>query len=123
MSDERRYTVAEANAMLPELRERLGRLIVARRALIDASERISAKVASDGGGVSGGDWFASQQALKAEVGWLSQANVLLRDPETGLVDLPAVRDGDEVYLCWRLGEDEVTWWHPVTTGFLGRKPL
>ena len=47
----------------------------------------------------------------------------LKDFEIGLVDFPAVRDGREVYLCWKLGEDQVTHWHEVNTGYAGRKPL
>jgi hypothetical protein len=39
------------------------------------------------------------------------------------VDFPALREGREVYLCWRLGEDEVGYWHELTTGFAGRQPL
>jgi hypothetical protein len=119
----RRYTVEEANALLPELRERLARVRASRQALLHASTRITAAVAADGGGVEGSDWFAAQQALRAEVEWLAEHDVLLRDPETGLIDFPAERGGDEVYLCWRLGEDEVAWWHDTTTGFIGRKPL
>jgi hypothetical protein len=119
----RRYTVEEANALLPELRERLALVRESRQALLRASTRISSAVATDGGGVEGRDWFEAQRTLRGEVEWLAERDVLLRDPETGLIDFPAERDGDEVFLCWRLGEDAVAWWHDVTTGFVGRKPL
>jgi hypothetical protein len=56
----------------------------------------------------------------AEIGGLG---VVVRDPSTGLVDFPAERDGEPVYLCWRLGEDEVAHWHDRDSGFSGRKPL
>ncbi len=123
MTEERRYSVDDANAELPDLRERLARVRDARQRLIRASERITAKVAADGGGVAGGDWFEASSELREEVSWLNDRNILLRDPETGLVDFPARRDGREVYLCWRLGEDAVGWWHELDTGFAGRKPL
>jgi hypothetical protein len=123
MSEERLFTVEEANAELAELRERLPRVRDARRALVDATERISDAVAADGGGVSGRDWFEAQQILKTEVIHLADRGILLRDPETGLVDFPAELEGERVFLCWRLGEDDVAWWHDVESGFVGRKPL
>jgi hypothetical protein len=123
VTDERLYTLEEANAELRELRERLPRLREARQRLIDSSERISAAVELDGGGVEGTEWFRAQEALKAEVLWLAERGILLRDAETGLVDFPAERDGRRVFLCWRLGEDDVRWFHEEQAGFSGRKPL
>jgi hypothetical protein len=120
---ERRFTVAEANAELADLRERLPKLREARHALIDASERITDAVAADGGGVAGSDWFSAQQALKAEVTGLAERGILLRDPEAGLVDFPGEVDGRQVFLCWRLGEDEVAWYHDSRSGYSARKPL
>ncbi len=122
-ADELRYTVDEANEELENLREHLARLREARQAMIRASERITEAVATDGGGVEGRDWFESGRTLRTEVEWLNARNILLRDPESGLVDFPAHREGREVYLCWRLGEDRVEWWHELDTGFVGRKPL
>ena len=61
----------------------------ARHALIGASERITDAVAADGGGVAGSDWFQAQGSLKAEIDHLAERGILLRDPETGLVDFPA----------------------------------
>jgi hypothetical protein len=49
--------------------------------------------------------------------------VILRDPETGLLDFPTRIDGRDVFLCWRLGEDRVSFWHGPETGFSGRRPL
>ena len=120
---ERRYTVEEANAELPELRDRLARMREARQELLRAGERIRARVATDGGGVDGRDAFGSARVLREHVIWLADRDILLRDPETGLADFPAEREGRAVYLCWRLGEDEVAWWHELDTGFIGRRPL
>jgi hypothetical protein len=120
---ERLFTVEEANALLPDLRERLPRLRQARRDLLDASERISAKVAGDGGGIAEPAWFEAQQTLKAELTALADEGILLRDPEMGLVDFPADRHGERVFLCWRLGEDSVAHFHGERTGMSGREPL
>ena len=123
MSEERLFSVAGADTELDELRVRLPRLREARQRLIDTSERITTAVEIDGGGIEGSDWFRAQEALKQELMWLADRGILLRDPETGLVDFPAERDGERVFLCWRLGEDRVGWYHSERTGFSGRKPL
>jgi hypothetical protein len=120
---ERLFTVEDANAELEELRRRLPLLREARRGLIDATERIEEAVATDGGGVAGSDWFAHQQILKTEVTYLAERGILLRDPDTGLVDFPAEHDGERVFLCWRLGEDDVAYYHGEQAGFSSRKPL
>ena len=120
---ERLFTVAEANEELAELRRRLPLLREARQGLIDSAERIDEAVAVDGGGVAGSDWFRHQQTLKAEVTYLADRGILLRDPETGLVDFPAERDGERVFLCWRLGEDDVAYYHGEHSGFSGRRRL
>jgi hypothetical protein len=54
---------------------------------------------------------------------LTALGVELKDYETGLVDFPAERDGRPVYLCWRLGEPSVQFWHEIDAGFVGRRPL
>ena len=123
MTAERTFTVEDANAELEELRVRLPRLREARQRLIESSERITAAVGIDGGGVAGTDWFEAQEALKDQLLWLADRGILLRDPETGLIDFPSERDGRRVFLCWRLGEDDVAWYHEGEAGFSGRRPL
>jgi hypothetical protein len=123
VTEERRYTLDEANGELEGLRELLPRLREARRALIEASQRITDAVAADGGGVAGSDWFRAQQSLKEDVEELARRGIILRDPEAGLVDFPSERRGRPVLLCWRLGEQEVGWYHDEASGFRGRKRL
>ena len=120
---ERRFTAEEAGEELGELRARLPRLREARQQLLDSSERITAAVEVDGGGIEGSDWFRAQESLKAELLWLADRGILLRDPDSGLVDFPAERDGERVFLCWRLGEDRIAWYHGEEAGFSGRRPL
>jgi hypothetical protein len=91
--------------------------------VIRTSERITKAVAADGGGVAGSDWFEAQRALKSELLYLAERGILLRDPETGLVDFPGEVDGRPVFLCWRMGEDDVGWYHEHHAGFSSRKPL
>jgi hypothetical protein len=123
VTDERRFSIEEADAELDELRRRLPILREARQELIDTGERITSAVELDGGGVEGSAWFRAQQTLRAELLWLAEQGILLRDPDTGLVDFPAERDGRRVFLCWRLGEDRVGWFHGEQSGFSGRMPL
>ena len=47
----------------------------------------------------------------------------LKDPDKGLIDFPSLRDGQEIYLCWYLGEERIAFWHYLHTGFAGRQPL
>ena len=54
---------------------------------------------------------------------IHERGVIVKDLDTGLVDFPALRDGEEILLCWRLGEDEVAYWHGLEEGFAGRKRL
>jgi hypothetical protein len=113
--DERLFTIAQANAEIDALRDRLPRLRAARLGLIASSERITEAVA-------GSDWFRHQETLKEEVEYLAARGILLRDPDTGLIDFPAEREGERVFLCWRLGEDDVAFYHGEHSGFSGRKP-
>ena len=124
MAEDRVYTVEEADAMLEGLRERLGRIREARQVLLRSAELVKERVVADGGGASGGrDYWEAQAILRAEIERLAEENIVLRDPETGLVDFPGQREGRRVWLCWRLGEDRVDHWHELDSGFVGRKPL
>jgi hypothetical protein len=130
---DRLFTPEEANAALTRVRP-LAELVVERRAtLLAAQARLAellATVAGNGGGL---DPSAAQELvaavqeaereLDAVVAELSEVGVVVRDPDSGLVDFPSVRDGEPVFLCWQLGEDDVSWWHGPEEGFAGRKPL
>ena len=61
--------------------------------------------------------------MQAGVARIDELGVTLREIETGLIDFPALHQGETVLLCWQLGEDEIAWWHRVDDGFAGRRPL
>jgi hypothetical protein len=61
--------------------------------------------------------------MAADVAWLDERGIVLRDISTGLLDFPALVAGRQVWLCWRLGEDRVRYWHALEEGFTGRRPL
>ena len=121
--NEVRFTVEEANALLPRVAEMLERLRAAQRVMAERHDEVMTSTAGNGGGGPGKEFLeASQEAGKLGTE-IQQLGIVVRDPETGLIDFPSERDGEEIYLCWRLGEDAVAWWHPTDTGFAGRQPL
>lgn len=61
--------------------------------------------------------------LKQGILVVEQRGAVMKDLDLGLLDFPAVRDGQPVYLCWRLGEEEIGFFHGVDEGFSGRRPL
>ncbi len=117
------YTADEANALLPSLRRALQNIRRARQVVLSGGERIRKTAPLDGGGEEGKEFWEALQTLRREVEALNEQAIVLRDPESGLVDFPAKRDGRDVFLCWRLGEDRVEYWHGPDSGFAGRKPL
>ena len=121
---ERVFTHAEATELLPELTELLTALLSAQDASLHHEPELDGHAVSSNGSASAAikasGPFHDAQRLSAEIDALG---VILRDPATGLVDFAAVRDGRPVYLCWRLGEEQIGFWHPRDTGFMGRLPL
>lgn len=130
---ERHFTPEEANELLAEVRPLAEEMVVHRRRLAAAEARQEAVLERISG--NGGDLAPSDLAELAEeveehstalarcVRDLSALGVQVKDLDRGLVDFPAVRDGEEVLLCWQLGEDEVSFWHGSDDGFAGRQPL
>ena len=121
---DRVYTVEEADALLPELRERLARIRDARQTMLRHAEVVRERVVEDGGGAHPGPAYReATETLRRELERLAEEEIVLRDPKSGLVDFPGERDGERVWLCWLLGEERVGHWHPLDTGFAGRRPL
>jgi hypothetical protein len=130
---ERTFTPEEANAALPELRRLVACMVEAKQALDRAEERRDAavrQISGNGGGIPSqelagfhADVERSMAALVEAVDEVNALGVLVKDLDSGLVDFPALRDGEPVLLCWMLGEDEVGWWHRSEDGFAGRQPL
>ena len=121
----RHYTVEQANAALPWVSERLVRIRDALGELLsdEATAALELIDTADGGGYPGAAVAGATLRLLAAASELQAVDVVLRDPASGLIDFPAIREGEEVYLCWRPGEDRVGWWHDPDAGFAGRRPL
>lgn len=61
--------------------------------------------------------------LQEAIERIQETGCVVKDLDEGLVDFPAIREGEEVYLCWKLGEERIGYWHGIEEGFAGRKPL
>jgi hypothetical protein len=129
----RYFTPAEANELLPAVRSLAERMIAHRRALAVATvrhARIATKIAGNGGGVRPHEVDELQGTIDHEAGAVVECveelhalGVVVKDLDEGLVDFPSLRGDEEVLLCWRVGEDEVAFWHGLEEGFAGRKRL
>ena len=118
------YDIDEANARLPDVRDLLIDLRDQRAELIrlrdraaeddvDEEERRRLRLRMQG--------IIDQ--MQAAVVRIDAWDITLRDIESGLIDFPALVNGRQVCLCWRLGEEEVGWWHELSSGFAGRREL
>lgn len=129
----RYFTLEEATALLPTLRPILER-VIGLRARLERTERdlvsLHWKARTNGHAEYQGSFGEGQSTraslnaeINAELVKIHELGVELKDPALGLLDFPSMRDGRVVYLCWRLGETEIGYWHEVDTGFAGRQPL
>ena len=125
MRHERHYTLPEARARLEWVAAKLAALRDARERLTDQEARAALAEGSptNGGGHPGkqvGEAFVELQTGIAE---FAREEIVLRDLDSGLIDFPSIRDGQEIYLCWIDGEDDIGFWHELDAGFAGRQPL
>jgi hypothetical protein len=125
MRHTRHYTLNEARALRSWVTDRV---TAARHALSvlatpEARAALTAIEADRGGGWPGRDVARAALELQREVAALDRADIVVRDVVRGLVDFPALRGDEEVYLCWLVDEPEIEHWHELDAGFAGRRPL
>jgi hypothetical protein len=124
---ERHYTIDQANAVRGWVTDRVRWIREARASLVElgarAGDAVEALDPDSGGSYPGREVALPLVELSRAVGELEAVDVVLRDIDRGLIDFPAIRDGEEVYLCWLLDEDEIGFWHHPDAGFAGRQPL
>ena len=127
MQHERHYTLEQATAARDWVAERIAWIRDARARLVGLGPRVAdALRALDdqvGGAYPGREVAGPLVELSRAVGELDAVDIVLRDVDRGLIDFPTLRDGEEVYLCWLLDEDEIGFWHEPGAGFAGRRPL
>jgi hypothetical protein len=128
------FTVEEANALLVELRPRFERLVAAKREL----DRLQVQagvlgVATAGASAENPDAIALRriverraalaQQLSAGVNAIHRRGALVKDLDQGLLDFYAVSGDRLIFLCWRMGESEISHWHTLEGGFAQRQPI
>ena len=120
------FTVSEANHLIPQLQSRFTSIQQAKALLLQTKQEIrraSAQAQYGGGSSVGHLYILGLQQVSTNLQAIHELGVLVKDVDIGLCDFPHLRDGRVVYLCWKLGEDEVRWWHETTTGYKDRCPL
>lgn len=124
--DKRFFTVQEANELLPFLTRRMQHLQLMRRSLARrAAQTLPTlqEIILAGGKAVCPTYFEQIQSVSTLLAEIGSHGCHLKDLESGLIDFPTIWEGREVYLCWKLGEPEVAFWHDLHTGFAGRQPL
>jgi hypothetical protein len=121
--DVRRFTAEEANALLPKVSPLVEQLQEAQGLMEERQDDVTESIPTNGGGAVHREFLDASTRAAGALRELEELGLVVRDPSSGLVDFPAIREGREVFLCWRLGEEAVAWFHPPETGFAGRQPL
>jgi hypothetical protein len=124
------YTVDEARALLPQVRATLLQLALERQRA-DASHAELHRRLREGDDGADPDEQATVEAIASEqramvralLDHLESLGVVVRDLDEGLVDFPTVRDGERAWLCWRLSDPELAFWHTTREGYTSRRPL
>jgi hypothetical protein len=127
------FTLDQAEAMLPQVRDELLAMQACKRRLDDLRVDFvhAAETSSGNGHVQDEDGLGEKrrraetlvEELNERLMRINSWGVELKGIDEGLIDFPSARDGRTVYLCWRLGEDRIGWWHELDVGFAGRQPL
>jgi hypothetical protein len=123
----RLFTVAEANALLPRIKPKIAELLTIRQRIGNRKSALAGVVEnasrSNGGSRAASDTVGDMQRFHALVSEINAFGCLLKDTSVGLIDFPAEMNGRTVYLCWRHGEESVSWWHDLEAGYAGRQPI
>ncbi|GKS61050.1 MAG: DUF2203 domain-containing protein [Candidatus Nitrosocosmicus sp.] len=121
------FTPVRANSILPVVRSRFAKILNQRETILELQSELSLTVEKNNNHEK---FFRikdqinkSISELYKEIEVLEGMGILIKSFEEGLIDFPAKRFDEEVWLCWKLGEDRVMFWHTKDEGFLGRKPL
>lgn len=126
MSEKQRYfTYEQANALVRMIRPLMAEIQRLRQAILEKQPEVwpvVEKAAGNGGSREASLAAREFQRLDSLVREIQATGALIKDLNQGLVDFPAMRDGQEVYLCWKFGEDEIRFWHAIDRGFANRQP-
>jgi hypothetical protein len=126
----RYYDIDAANARIEELRPLLEALRSDRDAIAETQRELRRLRETNGSADHAAEVQRLEASILAAVRRMEQAvaqveawSVTLRDIGAGLIDFPALASGRPIWLCWRLGEDDIAWWHEASEGFASRRSL
>jgi len=120
------FTVQEARQLLPSLKELVGQVMVISHRLEEHREvvqELADSASSNTGGPEGTAYMEIVISLQSCLTQLQETGCVLRSLQDGLIDFPHLKEGREIYLCWKFGEEDIHFWHEVDKGFAGRTPL
>jgi hypothetical protein len=122
---EHHYTLEEARALLPQLRQWLQGLQRFKQELDNQERRLSSRFAAgaDSGGSLVNEWTRTMADMAETFQEFKRREIFIKDLERGLLDIPSLRHGREVFLCWELDEDDIQFWHDIETGYAGRERI
>ncbi len=124
--EKRFFTVEEARQLLPSLKELMGQVMVISHRLEEYREvvqELADSASSNTGGPEGTAYLDIVISLQSCLRQLQETGCVLKSLQDGLVDFPHLKEGREIYLCWKYGEEDIRFWHEVDEGFAGRTPL
>ena len=124
--NERIFSLEEANCLIPQL-EQLWTLIKQGKTILyqtrDEIKKASAKAHLGGGSLAGAQYIHALKDINESLHTIHELGVIVKDVDLGLCDFPYLLEGRIVYLCWKLGEDKISWWHETHSGYSGRQVL
>jgi hypothetical protein len=127
MDDKKYFTVEEANRLIPQMKTMIEQLRQGRQHMLKhrpTAEAVAQQAGGNGGGGEAGAYLSDYSRTFARgLAQLQAMGILLKDLERGLIDFPHQREGREVYLCWKYGEERIAYWHETDSGYGGRQPL
>jgi hypothetical protein len=123
LEGEKRYTIPEANELLAHLAPTLTELRSKFDRAIEIQKKIEEGALTNGGSGKREEWSKLLARVQELLERVHDWELQIRDVDEGLVDFPAEIDGGPAWLCWKLGEPRVAFWHRPDEGFANRKPL
>jgi hypothetical protein len=123
---QKHFTLEEARALLPALRQMLKDTQLRRKRFAEADEKLGRAIKGTGADL-GGETVTSMLMdllqMNLQLRRIQEMGVVVKDFDRGLVDFPHLREGREVFLCWELDEDDIEFWHDLDGGYAGRERL
>ena len=119
------YTLDQARALLPKIRQWLDAISRERQRLDEIDPQIESLLASgaDAGGHAVNRKARGMAAIKGFLNEFESRGILIKDLDRGLIDFPAILGGREVFLCWERDEEDIEFWHDLDTGYAGRERI